>query len=93
MSKHDYLMRHLDRIASKEITTTARERRNRALQSISQYCITVTRDGANLREISTTSPPNLSQLIDMFGEDVYVVSVTMRHKSVSRRLTPMLAAE
>ncbi len=93
MSNDDYLVRHLDRVAGKKLARTARKRRNKALRSISRYCITVTRNGDDMREISTDRPPNLSELIKMAGNDAFIVSVSMRHQSMSPRPVFVCAAE
>ncbi|MFD3191684.1 hypothetical protein ACFMPD_15605 [Sedimentitalea sp. HM32M-2] len=85
--------RHLQRIADQKIARTARDRRRRALESISYYSIIVTADGNVTREISANAPPTLSELAELAGGDAYVVSVGVRRRPRTRRTVLRLVSE
>jgi hypothetical protein len=86
----------IDRLSSETgrmLTERARDGRKRALSTISGIVVTVTRDGYKTWEEHFDRPPTLGRLVERVGKDVFVVSVSMRRRSLRDRMFMRLAAE
>jgi hypothetical protein len=74
------------------LTWRARARRRRAIEKISECCVTVTEDGHTTWEESFSRPPTLGALMDRVGQGAFVVSVTMRRRTLRDRVRLALSA-
>ncbi len=73
---------HASTATGERLTWRARARRRRAVEKISECCVTVTEDGHTTWEESFPRPPTLGALMDRVGQGAFVVSVTMRRRSL-----------
>ena len=78
--------------AGQRLTWRARLRRRRALEAITECCVTVTEDGHTTWEEVFPRPPTLGDLVDRVGKGAFVVSVAMRRKSLRLRVREALIA-
>lgn len=78
--------------AGQRLTWRARLRRRRALEAITECCVTVTEDGHTTWQEVFSRPPTLGDLVDRVGNGAFVVSVSMRRKSLRRRVRETLIA-
>lgn len=74
----DYLIARLEALAENRIAQKARNGRDRAILSLSQYCVVVTEDGRETREILFDRPPTIGQIAERVGPDAWAVSIRMR---------------
>jgi hypothetical protein len=70
----------------------ARARRRRALEAITECCVTVTEDGHTTWDEVFQRPPTLGDLVARVGKDAFVVAVVMRRRSFRDRVKRALAA-
>ena len=68
----------------------AREGRQKALLSISGYCVKVMKDGDSEHQFWSDHPPSLGELAETLGTDSYLVSIT-RERKPSRLAQPQPA--
>ncbi len=73
---------YLGRSAARRLGLTVRDRRRKALDSVSDVCIRVTGDGGTMRELIFDHPPTLAELVARSGSDAFVVSVQKRRREV-----------
>ncbi len=69
------------------IFEVARKGRQKALLSISGYCVKVADSDQIIRKFWSDSPPSLGELAETFGTDTYLVSIT-RERKPSRTFKP-----
>jgi hypothetical protein len=85
-----------DDLASSEtglrLTWRARARRRRAIEKISECCVTVTEDGHTTWDETFPRPPTLGALVDRVGQGAFVVSVAMRRRTLRDRVRHVLSA-
>ncbi len=75
-----------------KLTLRARARRRRALETITECCVTVTEDGHTTWDESFLRPPTLGDLVARCGKDAFVVAVVMRRRTLRDRMRRALAA-
>ncbi len=92
MTVDNDLIERLSSETGRLLANRARARRKSALAGITQYCVTVTRDGRNTRDLMFSQPPTLDQIAKLAGTDSFVVAVTMKRKSLRDRIRPLLTA-
>jgi hypothetical protein len=78
--------------AGQRLTWRARLRRRRALEAITECCVRVTEDGHTTWEEAFPRPPTLGDLVDRVGKGAFIVSVSMRRKSLRVRVRETLIA-
>jgi hypothetical protein len=86
----------VDRLSSevgRRLVKTARRRRIRALSTLRECRVLVTRDGEGTWEEVFASPPTLGEIAARVGTAAYVVSVRMKARSIRERLGFRIAAE
>lgn len=88
-----FLIDRLNAEAMQRMAQKVRDRRRRALSSISRCCVVVTDDGRETRDLIFDHPPTIGQLADRIGPDAWVVSVKMRRVPQRARQRFAVAAE
>lgn len=86
----------VDRLSSEvgvRLIKTARRRRLRALSSLRECRVLVTRDGEGTWEEIFSRPPTLGEIASRVGSSAYVVSVRMKARTIRERLGFGIAAE
>jgi hypothetical protein len=78
--------------AGQRLTWRARLRRRRAIETITECCVTVTEDGHTTWQEVFPRPPTLGDLVERVGKGAFVVAVTMRRKSLRARVRETLIA-
>ncbi|PPB80169.1 hypothetical protein LV82_02041 [Albidovulum inexpectatum] len=86
------LIDRLSTEAGRRLTARARRGRIKALAQISRICVTYTRDGQTRAEEMFDTTPTLGDLYERIGPDAYIVSITMRRRSLRERLRLALLA-
>ncbi|MFZ5709659.1 MAG: hypothetical protein ACOY4T_08255 [Pseudomonadota bacterium] len=71
----------------------ARRQRVRALGTLRECRVTVTRDGEGTWEERFERPPTLAELVSRVGPSAYVVAICMKSRSLRERLRFGIAAE
>ena len=64
----------------------ARKGREKALLSISQYCVRLLDTKRNVHEIWTNQPPCLSELVKTFGPDFQVVGISRERRPMREEI-------
>lgn len=86
MTVSNDLIERLSTETGRRMIDTARQGRRRALATISHICVTVTTDGQTTREELFDERPTLGQIVDRVGPKAYVVSITLKRKSLRDRI-------
>jgi len=81
---------YLGRSISRRIVESVRDRRQKALEAVSQFQVTYTVDGKTLRKAFFDTKPTKDELMRRAGADAVIVSIEKRRhpgrKAVSRPL-------
>lgn len=93
MSIEEALIDRLSTEAGRRLLMKAKVGRKEALQRISRFAVTVTRDGQTTWEEMFDAPPTLEQLRARVGGEAFVVAVRLRKKSLRERVRMAIAAE
>lgn len=92
MTVSNDLIERLSTETGRRLTDQARQGRRRALAGISQICVTVTTDGQTTQEELFDERPTLGQIVDRVGPKAYIVSITLKRKSLRDRIRLALLA-
>lgn len=92
MSIDEVLISRLSSEAGQRMVNKARTGRTRALQLISRYVVTLTRDGNRSWEEIFDRPPTIAELAARVGPDVFIANIRMQRKSLRERIKIALAA-
>jgi hypothetical protein len=93
MSIDDALVDRLSTEAGRRLVKTARAGRRQAVERISRFAVTVTRDGVRSWEEIFEHPPTLEQIRARVGGQAFVVAVRIKRKSLRERFGLAIAAE
>ncbi len=93
MTVSNELIERLSSETGRRLSTRAREGRRRALSRNAQFCVTITVDGQATHDVYFEETPTLGDIFDRVGPGVYIVSVSMKRRSLRERLRIALAAE
>lgn len=93
MSIDDALIDRLSSEVGRRLLMKARIGRKMAIQRISRFAVTLTRDGHTTWEEVFDAPPTLEQIRARAGNGVFVVAVRLRKQSLRERIRVAIAAE
>lgn len=93
MSIEESLIDRLSTEAGRRLLLKARAGRKEAIQRISRFAVTLTRDGRTTWDEMFDAPPTLEQIRARAGKDVFVVAVRLQKQSLRDRIRLAIAAE
>ncbi len=92
MAVSNDLIERLSTETGRMMIDRARQGRRRALAHISRFCVTVTTDGKTTREELFDDTPTLGDIVERVGPDAFIVSISMKRKSLRERIRLALLA-
>jgi hypothetical protein len=93
MSIEEALIDRLSSEAGRRLAQRARAGRQRALERISRFEVTLTRDGVSTWAELFDRPPTLEDIRVRAGGEAFVVAVRLKRRSLRERIRLAIAAE
>lgn len=82
----DELVERLSTETGRRLSAETRKGRRRALRRISRFAVLVTYDGVATEELIFDNAPTVAQIAARAGEEAFIVSISLKRKSLRERI-------